>query len=151
MLFAETTGDTAWQIVVAGLLGGFLTKATDYVLTFIREQRKDRKENADAARQARREDESEAISRMEAMLDRVERQLAAEKRDNSRYQELANRATVRAERAVIWIKHLESRLRDAGIQFDPWTEDGESKTVYRPPGPGQGDAETDVGADGGYQ
>lgn len=152
MFLAEST-DTAWQVVVAGLVGGFLTKTVDYVIQFLRDQRKDRQLNAEATRQARREDESETLSRMEAMLDRSDRQLEAAQRENIRWQEIANRATVRAERAVVWIKHLEAMLRSKNIEFEAWVEDGDSKTVYRPPSrptQAQGDQETEVGPDGGF-
>lgn len=87
------------------------------------EDREDR--NSVAERTARREEQSDALTRMENLLTRVERQLDAAQRENSTLRLSANRATVRAERAVVWIKHLESRLRDNKISFDPWTDEGD--------------------------
>lgn len=132
--FADTPEPgTTWQIVVAGLAGGVLTKAIDFLVTLVREGRKEK-----------REDKSDTLSRMERLLDRAEVQQAAQKRETDRAWKTANKAIVRAERAVMWIKHLESKLREAGIEFDAWVEvDGDSQQVFRPGKPPQ--EETEVG------
>lgn len=144
-LFADSPepASAAWQIVVAGIVGGVLTKTADYVIQFLKDRRKDQRESQQSDRQARREDQSEAIERMERLLDRSERQLAASQRENDKWREVANKWAIRAERAIVWIKHLESRLREANISFDPWVDtEGDGKTVYRP---AQQVEETEVG------
>ena len=144
-----TAGEASGLVVVTAAVTAGLTKLADYLL----QRSKDNRTAVVEDRRAKREDEDAALTRMEALLDRAERQLEASQRENNRFRADANRATVRAERAIVWIQHLESRLREHKIPFDEWTEAAEvelsgppgSKTVVR----GQGDVETDIG-DGGY-
>ena len=142
-IFGElSTGEASGMVIIAGVVGGALTKAFDYVLQFSSVRQKQRTED----RKASREDRDESLTRMENLLNRVERQLESAQRENERLRVAANRATVRAERAVVWIKHLEARLKDNDIPFDAWTDAAQEAEPHGPPG--RGDAETD--AEGGY-
>jgi hypothetical protein len=145
-MFAPLLGDVSTGEAVG--LAGVVATVVGLVQFLINEwsKRKARAEdrqdrNSVADRTARREEQSDALTRMENLLTRVERQLDAAQRENSTLRVCANRATVRAERAVVWIKHLESRLRDNKIPFDPWAEgdDGDD-----------GKARPELAADGGY-
>lgn len=144
-------GDGTWQLILAALLGGGLAKGADYLLQYMGL----RTARQEADRKARREDREDAMARMEKLLDRAEAQMAQDRAENSRLRESANRATVRAERAVLWIKHLESRLREHQIPFDEWDDRDDLRDPVDPPRP-QGGVGTrpafdpDTSTDGGY-
>jgi hypothetical protein len=116
------------------------------------------------SRENKRQDESETLTRMEAMLDRVERNLKDSEKENRRLRDLidsirttaeremekcrqeAHLAAVGYARAVVWIKNVETFLRSKNINdFAPWTEAPE----YGPIIPHSAAPETDIDDTGG--
>ena len=135
-LFAQA--ESTWQLIVAALLGGGIAKAAEFAVRLLQTRR----EVSQQDRQQKREDRDDAIAHMERLLNRAEKQLEARDRQIAVLSTAANRATVRAERAVVWIQHLEATLKLHKIPFEPYREDDGAP-------PSQQAIETDV-ADGGY-
>lgn len=151
--FADySTGEAGGLLAAAVALTTLAIKVGDWLKLWRRE-----------GREQDRKDESETLARMEAMLDRVERDLEASKQENRRLTTLidsirvtaeremqkcrdeAHRATVRAERAVVWIRNVEAFLRSRNINdFAPWADEP-GPVVPHGPAP-----TTDVSDDGGY-
>jgi hypothetical protein len=133
-------------VIVASIAGGVVVKGADILIKVLKDSRAARTKDREAERKYQKQDESEILARMEALLNRAERNLEDSQRREQRAVEREQRAiqreqraSIKAERAVVWIKHLESRLRENNIPFDAWVDEVEPE-----PAKGRGDAETDV-------
>lgn len=125
LLFAESGKDAGLATLLV-MFGG----AVVWLTTYLAQRRKDRRKDA-------REDEDNAIARLQALLDRVDKdrlesKAEAEKlaRELRAMQIELLRVNVKAERAIAWIRHLEAALSNNDIAYRPWTEEptGDSAT-----------------------
>ncbi len=153
-IFGEVSSETIGVSVGSVAAFAFIREMVAILLGWWRESKKVKREETDASRQQKREDLDGNLTRMEKLLDRADRELAAKDRQIAAKDRqvaaligTANKATVKAERAVVWIKHLEGVLRFHKIDdYQAWVDDDddEAKPDAKP------EAETDVGGDGGY-
>lgn len=135
-LFADTPQDlwgTVAALLVAALGGGGLLKLLDWWRQSRKEKRTDEEKAADKRRKDRLADEDRNYKRLEEFCqrlreenDRLDLEISAERKENAKkfddIMRRANRAELRAERAVVWIKYLEGRLDEAKIPYRPWAE-----------------------------
>lgn len=117
MLFAETPD---WQVAVM-VLGPFVGGAVQWAAASALKLRTQ-------SRADRLQDDETAIQRLESLLKRVDAE-RVEQREEARKLAEALRKSERAwDRAVVWIKHLESALDAAKVPYQRWEDVEETLT-----------------------
>lgn len=111
-LLADKDVDTVAILTVSsGLIGGAVTWLVSTILARRKESRKEAQE-----------DEVTAISRLEHLVDRGEKERVALTTENQELRKQVMQSRIKYERASVWIRYLEDKLSEAKVPFRPWSE-----------------------------
>jgi hypothetical protein len=119
----------AGWIPVIALLSGLIGSAGPFIWNAWLKRKELNQKETDEQRKQRKEDEQTAIDHYEKINARLDKEIKEQGEINrqkdvrlDRQSELLSRERVTTARMLVWIRHLEERLRATDTKFKPWDE-----------------------------